>query len=255
MNHFPPDMGSAWAYSMASVILVGLISLISAAGLLLSVSKLRGFLFVAVSFAAGALYGDAFIHLIPESFERYANKTIPALYVVAGIFVFFIFEKFLHWHHSHGVDVESAIEPYGYLNLFADGVHNFMDGLLIGASYSISIPIGMTTTVAVVLHEIPQEIGDIGILIHAGFSRRRALVFNFLTALVAILGAVTALMLGELVESFAAAVLPMTAGGFIYISGSDLMPEFQKETRIWKSVVQIGAMIAGVGLMLLFDQH
>jgi zinc and cadmium transporter len=101
-----------------------------------------------------------------------------------------------------------------------------MDGLLIGASYSISIPIGMTTTIAVVLHEIPQEIGDIGILIHAGFSRRRALVFNFLTALVAILGAVTALMLGELVESFAAAVLPMTAGGFIYISGSDLLPEF-----------------------------
>lgn len=237
---------------MASVFLVSVISLIGIAGLLLNARKFRQFIFVAVSFSAGAMYGDAFIHLIPESFEKIGNKVETSLYVLTGIFAFFVLEKFLRWQHKHILaEKTDSPRPVGYLNLFADGVHNFLDGLLIGASYMTSIPIGVTTTIAVLLHEIPQEIGDFGVLIHAGFSRRRALLFNFLTACLAAAGAVSALLLGGFSETFAAVMLPVTAGSFIYISGSDLLPELQKEISFSKSAIQFAAMAAGVLLMLL----
>jgi zinc and cadmium transporter len=238
-------------YIFISVCLVSLISLIGASGFLLNAERLRQFIFVAVSFAAGAMLGDAFIHLIPESFERLANKKATSIYVLAGFFMFFVLEKFLRWQHKHtGADDGHALEPVGYLNLFADGVHNYLDGLLIGASYLINVPIGITTTIAVLLHEIPQEIGDLGVLIHVGFSKRRALLFNFLSALLAVLGAITALILGEISQAFAAVMLPVTAGGFIYIAGSDLVPELQKENSLSKSAVQFTGLAAGAALML-----
>jgi zinc and cadmium transporter len=143
------------------------------------------------------------------------------------------------------------VEPVGYVNLVADGVHNLVDGMLIGASYLAGVPVGIATTVAVILHEIPQEMGDFGVLLQAGFSRRNALLLNFGSGCLAIVGALLSLLAGSLVEGFTRVMLPFTAGGFIYIAGSDLLPELHKETRPLRSALQLLAVAVGVGLMLL----
>lgn len=238
-------------YAVASVTFVSLISLVGVVTISLSNKKLRSALFVLVSLAAGAMFGDAFVHLLPESFQRSGETLAASISVLTGILAFFVLEKFLLWRHQHTLESNDRIHPLGYLNLIADGVHNLIDGMMIGASYLVSLPIGIATTVAVIFHEIPQEIGDFGILLHAGFTKRRALFFNFLSATAAILGTAVALLVGSKLESLSAVMLPFTAGGFIYIAGSDLLPELQKELEPKKSAVQFIAMAGGMGLMLL----
>ncbi len=238
-------------YAVASVTLVSLVSLIGIVTISVSEERLRSALFVLVSLAAGAMFGDAFIHLLPESFQKSGETVMPSMSVLAGILGFFILEKFLLWRHQHTLASNHRIHPLGYLNLFADGVHNLIDGMIIGAAYLVSLPIGIATTLAVIFHEIPQEIGDFGILLHAGFTKRRALFFNFLSGTLAMLGTAVALFVGSSVESFSAVMLPFTAGGFIYIAGSDLLPELQKELAPTKSIVQLVALTMGIGLMFL----
>jgi zinc and cadmium transporter len=206
---------------------------------------------VLVSLAVGALFGDAFIHLLPESFEKSGATIDISILVLAGIFAFFILEKFLRWRHEHTIGSSMSIHPVGYMNLFADGVHNLIDGMIIGAAYLVSFSVGIATTMAVILHEIPQEIGDFGVLLHAGFSKTKALFFNFLCASLAIVGVMVALLASANVENFSTLMLPLTAGGFIYIAGSDLLPELHKELKPSKSAIQFGAMITGVALMLV----
>ncbi len=243
-------MPTVWLWTLASVLLVSLISLIGVFFISINEKGLRRILFVLVSLAVGGLFGDTFIHLLPEAF-RQSGGIGTGLYVLGGIFLFFILEKFLRWRHEHVLESESAVHPVGYINLFADGVHNLLDGMIIGASYLVSIKVGLATTMAVILHEIPQEIGDFGILVHAGFSRRRALFFNFLSASVSIIGALIALLLGFRGSTFSRFMAPLTAGGFIYIAGSDLLPELHKESKPAQSLIQMAAIIAGAGLMLL----
>ena len=242
-----------WLFAISSVVLVSLVSLVSIVALAISGSRLKQAVFVMVSLAVGAMFGDAFIHLLPESFENPRAKAATSLYVLAGIFAFFFLEKFLLWRHQHTFESADHIHPVGYMNLIADGVHNLMDGVLIGASYLISLQIGLATTAAVLLHEIPQEIGDFGVLLHAGFTKKRALLFNFLSATLAMLGTVIALAVGSGVSGFVAVVLPLGAGGFIYIAGSDLIPELNKELKPSKSLLQLASMGLGVGLMLLLS--
>jgi zinc and cadmium transporter len=163
----------------------------------------------------------------------------------------FIIEKFLHWHHCHQVsDSHTNIQPYAIMNLIGDGVHNIIDGLIIGASYLVSIPIGIATTIAVVLHEIPQEIGDFGVLIYGGLSRGRALMLNFLTALTAILGAVVSLVAASSIEGATTFLVPLAAGQFIYIAVADLIPEIHKETDWKKSLIQLALFVLGVVVMV-----
>jgi len=240
-----------WLYSIGSVVLVSLLSLVGVVTLSLSETKLKKIVFILVGLATGALFGDAFIHLLPEALGNSANKVGTAAYVLVGIFAFFILEKFLLWRHEHLLREEEPEHHVGMMNLVADGLHNLIDGMLIGASYLVDIRIGLATTLAVVLHELPQEIGDFGILLHAGFSRRRALLFNFLCASLAIMGAVVALLIGAKAAAFSDFMLPITAGGFIYIAGSDLVPELHKESDLTKSLLQFLALSVGVGLMLL----
>jgi len=243
---------SAWAWALASVFAV---SLLSFAGVLFSLifsrQRLQPTVFVMVGLAVGAMLGDTFIHLLPESFARAGASLATSLYCLAGILLFFILEKFLLWQHDHAAEHTHPIRPVGFINLVADSLHNFMDGILIGASYLVSIPIGIGTTLAVCLHEIPQEIGDFGVLLHAGFSPPKALWLNFLTAALAIAGAVLALLIGARLSPFVEAVLPLTAGGFIYIAGSDLVPELHKERQPLQAAVQLLAIGTGIGLMLL----
>jgi zinc and cadmium transporter len=220
----------------------------------ISEQRLKRVIFVMVSLAVGSLFGDAFIHLLPESFEKFGAKVEASLWVLAGIFLFFILEKFLLWRHQHtleGNHPNHSIHPVGYMNLFADGVHNFIDGTIIGASYLVSLPVGIATTLAVIFHEIPHELGNFFVLLYAGFTKTKALFFNFLTGLFAILGTLVALLVGSTVEYFSSLMLPLAAGGFIYIAGSDLVPELNKEKELSKSLVQLIAIATGVGLMLL----
>jgi zinc and cadmium transporter len=242
---------STWVYTLISVLAVSLISLIGLLSLPLEEQKLRSILLYFVSFSAGGLFADAFIHLIPEAAEKGLELKVP-IYILSGIIASFILEKFIQWRHCHIPTSEEHPHPFAYMNLFGDGVHNFIDGLIIAGSYIASFPVGVATTLAVVFHEIPQEIGDYGVLLHGGFSKNKALLFNFLTALTAILGALLALALSTIIpiENFKILLLSFAAGEFIYIAGSDLVPELHKETKPSKSLFQLIAFVFGVLIIL-----
>jgi len=243
-------MITSYIYALLGVVVVNVVSLIGVFTLSIKEETMRKYIFLLVSLAVGALLGDAFIHLIPEAFETSSNPLTVSLLVIAGLVVFFILEKFMHWHH-HGDDTqEQDIHPVGKLVLLSDGVHNFIDGIIIGISFLVSVPLGIATTLAVILHEIPQEIGDFAVLLHAGYTRKRALWLNFLSALTAVLGTLVAFMLGEAGESFTNWVLPIAAGGFIYIAVADLIPELHKTKKINHSFFQLLALILGVVLMV-----
>ncbi|MBI5182311.1 MAG: ZIP family metal transporter [Nitrospirae bacterium] len=240
-----------WIYTLGSVLIISIISFIGILGISVDRKRLKNILIFLVSFAIGGLFGDAFIHLLPEAFEKLGTNLMTSLYVLLGILIFFVLEKFIRWRHCHIPTSEEHPHPLVTMNLIGDTVHNFIDGLLIGASYTVSIPIGITTALAVVLHEIPQEIGDFGVLLHGGLSIRKAMTYNFLSALSAVLGAVISLIIGSHIEGYTLALLPVTAGGFLYIAGSDLIPELHHEVRASRSFWQLISIIMGIGVMAL----
>lgn len=240
-----------WIYALLSVIFVSLISLIGIFTFRLNEHVLKKMLIYFVGFSTGGLLGGAFFHLIPEVAETGFSVEI-ALYILSGIIVFFVVEKFIHWRHCHVPTSNIHPHSFAYMNLVGDSVHNFIDGMIIAGSYLISIPLGISTTIAVIIHEIPQEIGDYGVLIYGGFKKTEAIAFNFLTALTAIVGAVVALSLsGYFSASFPIFLASFAAGGFIYIGGSDLIPELHKETKASKSAAQLVSILLGIILMLV----
>ena len=237
-----------------SVLTVSLISLIGVTALALSAEKLKKFLFYLVSFSAGALLGDVFLHLVPELAEGGALTSVSSLIILAGIIVFFILEKLVCWRHCHIPVSRQHVHSFAAVNLVGDGLHNFIDGLIISASFIVSVPLGVATTLAVALHEIPQEMSDFGVLMHAGLTKTKALVYNYISAVFAVIGALLVFFLGNRIEFFVPMMLPFTAGGFIYIASSDLIPELHKETEVKKSVVQLAGILIGIAVMfgLLF---
>lgn len=196
-----------------------------------------------VSFAAGALLGAAFLDLIPEGVEE-SNPDVFFYYVLGGFFLFFILERFIFWYHCHeGV---CKVHPFSYLSLLGDALHNFLDGIIIAAAFMTSGVIGWTTTFAIILHEIPQEIGDYFVLIHGGFSKSKALFYNFLSAITSIFGALlTYFFLGG-EPTFAPILVGVAAGGFIYIAASDLVPELKKLPSHRESIFHFLLIILGV---------
>ncbi len=239
------------AYTLVSVVLVSLISFIGILFISIKTEKLNKIILLLVGFAAGSLFGDAIIHLLPEAFEQIENTLKISLLVIAGIFIFFVLEKFVRWRHCHIPTSKDHPHPMVTMNLIGDLVHNLIDGMIIGASYSVSIPIGLATTIAVIMHEIPQEIGDFGVFLHGGLSIKKALLLNFLSALTAIFGGVISLIAGPIVKDYSIILLPLTAGGFIYIAGSDLIPELQGCETPQMSLLQFIAMVCGVSAMTL----
>ena len=242
-------MQQIYLYTFASVIAVSTLSFTGLLALSLKEHILRKYVFLLVALAAGALFGDAFIHLLPESFEELGNGVTVGLLAISGVLLFFLLEKYLHWHHHK--DDEQQVHHTGKMILISDGVHNFIDGVVIAASYFVGIEVGIATTLAVILHEIPQEIGDFGILLHSGYTVKKALFFNFLSALLAVLGAIVALIIHESAKEIMIWIIPIAAGGFIYIAGSDLVPELHKTKNIKHSVAQFGAIILGIIAMIL----
>jgi len=245
-------MLTIYLYAFGSVLVVSLISLVGIVTLSLQKQVLHRSVMILVSLAVGALLGDAFIYLIPEAFEAFGNAVLVSSILIVSIFVFFVLEKFLHWHHhARGEEQKETVHTTGRMILISDGVHNFIDGLIIGGSYLVGIEVGIATTLAVLLHEIPQEMANFGLLVHAGFSKGKALLYNLLSAATAFIGA--AVILAGLVpeSSLSSVILPIAAGGFIYIAGSDLVPELNKKTGLRQSLWQFFMIIAGVGIMYL----
>ena len=238
-------------YILGSVALVSILSFVGVFAISVRPERLKRMFCFLIPLAVGALFGDAFFHLIPESFEEADNPALVSFLLIMGVVAFFLLEKFLRWHrHSTGESASVGESEYGHLGrliLVSDGLHNFIDGVIIGVSYLAGFEIGIATTLAIILHEIPQEIGDFGVLLYAGYERARALFYNFLSALTAVAGAMLVVLLGSLPESFIRGVVPFAAGVFIYIAGSDLVPELHRNEK-GKTVF---AEMAGLGIGLL----
>lgn len=240
-------------YQIISVFLISLVSLLGLIFFGIKADRLKKILIYFVSFSAGALFGDTFIHLIPE-IANSGFTIFSSLGILAGIVMMFILEKIIHWHHCHSTDNSKEHKhPVTYISLTGDALHNFIDGIIIAASYLISFSAGIATTLAVLLHEIPHELGNFSILIHGGLSRSKALVFNFLTALTAIFGTLLTLWFSSFTQSIQAILVPIAAGTFIYIAGSDLVPELHKhsQNKLADSLLQLLAFVLGIAIMAL----
>jgi zinc and cadmium transporter len=241
-----PMINFLWA--LGASLTVSLISLVGIISLLLKERFLQEVLLLLVGFSAGGLIGGAFLHLLPEAIKEAGPEGIFLL-VVLGFVLFFVLERYIHWRHCH---LEGCkVHIFSYLNLVGDGIHNFMDGLAIGASFTVSLHFGVVTSLVIIFHEIPQEIGDFGVLLYGGFSRWQALIYNFLTALLCVLGVVCGYPLASKAGSFAGALMPLVAGGFIYIAGCDLLPQLHKEMDLKKSTFSLAAFLCGIGFVLL----
>ena len=236
---------------LLSTFLVSLISLIGILTFAVNDKLLQKITFSLIGFSAGALIGGAFLHLLPEALKE-TNNTAVFYYLILGLVLFFLLERYVHWRHCHEENCD--IHPFTYLNLIGDGLHNFIDGMVIAASFLVSFKLGAVTTMAIVLHEIPQELGDFGVLIFGGFSKQKALFYNFLIALTAMLGAVAGYFIIGFTKGFSHFIMPLTAGGFIYIATSDLIPEIHKETDLRRSSLAFIAFLLGIIFMALAKQ-
>ena len=233
-----------------STVLVSLLSLIGVFTLALNDKVLRKIVNFLVDLSIGVLLGVAFLDLLPEAVAKSGGTGANIfLYALAGFFLFFLIENLLHWRHCHEKDCP-AHNTFAYINLLGDAVHNFTDGLIIGASFVASFGLGLASVIAVILHEIPNEFGNFGILIYAGFKKSKALFFNFITALTAVLGGIMGFYLSANINNFIVFLLPFAAGGFIYIAASDLIPETRKKEKLGRLMYSFG--IAVLGFLLIY---
>jgi len=239
------------AYIILATIVVSLISFVGVITLTLKDQILNKILLILIGLSAGALMGGAFLHLLPETVESSEKFNVPLLnlflFVLVGFILFFLIEKVLHWRHCH--KGECDVHTFQYMNLIGDSIHNFIDGLIMAASFVVSIPLGITTTIAISFHEIPQEIGDFGVLIYGGFSKKKAIALNFLVALTAVIGGIVGYFISSRIENTVLYILPFAAGGFIYIAATDLVPEIRKELDMKKYMATLLVFICGILIM------
>lgn len=231
-------------FILLSTFLVSLIAFIGILTFLMKEQLVKKILLILVALSAGALIGSSFFHLILEASEFLSYREI-SFFTLLGFIILFLVEKIIHWRHCH--EARCKVHTFGYVNLIGDGVHNFIDGLIIAASFLSSFKLGLITSLTVILHEIPQEIGDFGVLVYAGLSRKKALFFNFLSALIAIFGGLFGYFIPS--EYVLKVLLPFAAGGFIYIAASDLIPEIREEVKMKRSLVEFGIFLLGIFLM------
>lgn len=226
-------------------LLMALIALVGSISLVLPARVLERLLLPLVALAAGTLLGGAFFHMIPAAIRTLGNGLSVYVWILAGFVTFFAFEQFLHWHHCHRPLGEHR--PLTYLVLIADGLHNFIGGLAVAGAFLIDIEVGITAWLAAAAHEIPQELGDFGILVHGGWKPRRALLFNLLSALTFLAGGLIAYATSSAVDvSF---LLPFAAGNFIYIAAADLIPEVRGNESAKINVIHFLALLLGLALL------
>ena len=241
---------NALGWILASTFLMSLVAWVGVLALFLREELLDRILLVLVALAAGALIGGAFLHLLPNAIATLdGGDTLPVfLALIVGFCLFYVPEQFIHWHHHHAATHER--EPVTYLVLLSDSIHNFIDGLVIAGSFVVGVPVGVVTSLAIALHEIPQEIGDFGVLVYGGFDRRRALVLNYLTQVTVIAGGVAGYAFADAIAGAPTLLLSFAAGSFVYIASSDLIPEIKDEQSVRRSFVYFGVFLLGIVLML-----
>ncbi len=243
--------------TIVATFVVSLLSLVGIYALSLKEQTLHRILLILVAFSAGSILGAAYFDLLPEAIEFFEAESIVYIYVTMGFILFFFLERFIYWYHGHGheSDISAkvadgvATKGFAYLNLIGDGIHNFVDGMVIAASFLIGFSVGLATTVAVIFHELPQEMGDYGILVYAGFKRSRALLLNFVVALSVVVGGLSAVFLIGMIETLSGILIALLAGGFIYLAASELIPELHEERNFKKSVIQFVILILGIALI------
>ncbi|UCD96658.1 MAG: ZIP family metal transporter [Candidatus Bathyarchaeota archaeon] len=241
-----------WSWIILSTFTISLIAFIGALVLFLKERVLSKILLVLVAFSAGALIGGAFLHLIPEAILEFGVDEMKLMilfsYLLAGFSTFFVLEQLIRWHHHHATS-HPKIMPFSYLILISDGLHNFIDGVVVAASFMVGFPVGIATAIAIGLHEIPQEIGDFGVLVHGGFKKGRALLLNYCSAITVIFGGIIGYLLyGWLGESIVF-LLPFAAGNFIYIATTDLIPEIRFKQSLMKTLLRFTIFLIGMALM------
>lgn len=244
-------MLNIYFYTIISVLMVSALSLIGILAIIIKRDNLNKIILFLIALSAGTLLGDSFIHLIPEAIANNRDGNLW-FYLIAGILTFFVLEKIVHWRHCHVPTSTNHPHPVGLMNLVGDGLHNFIDGIIIAGSFLISPTLGLATVIAVISHEVPQEIGDFAVLIYAGYSKLKALFYNFISAALAIAGAIFTLIIGGQTKSLIDFIIPFTAGGFIYIATSDLFPELKKDnTSLKYAFFQLFSILLGIAIMLL----
>jgi zinc and cadmium transporter len=245
---------NTFVWIVTTTFLISLIALVGALVLTVKEKILDKILLILVAFSAGALIGGAFLHLIPEAILEMSVDETSLLtaftYLLVGFCTFFVLEQVIRWHHHHTTS-HPKIMPLSYLVLLSDGVHNFIDGLIIAASFTVSFSIGIVTALAIALHEIPQEIGDFGVLIYGGVQKRKALLLNFISASTVLFGGIVGYLLQNWIGESIVFLLPFAAGIFIYIAGSDLIPEIRFKENPTQSLLRFIVFIAGIGVMLI----
>lgn len=241
-------------YIIVSLLIISAVSLIGALYFAFSEKVLNKSLPWLVAFAAGALLGVGLLDLIPESLEALGETAL--YYTAAGIILFLVFEQVLHWHHEHHHDCDECEKKenkkvMGYSVLVGDGFHNFLDGVIVASAFLVSVPVGIATAMAMILHEIPQELGDFAVLIHSGFSKSRALLWNLLSALVAVIGGLVAYFSLQSIQQVVPYIIAIGAGGFIYIALVDLFAELKTGKYLPARFGQVAILILGIIAMLL----
>lgn len=236
---------------IVSLSLVSLVSLVGAVYLLMRRQQVERWMPVMVGFATGALLAVSFFDLLPESFAALGG--VAPMYILAGLLVFLLFEQVLHLHHEHRNDCDDCKPKSvtGYSILLVDGLHNFLDGVLVASAFLISPAVGVATTTAVVVHEIPQELGDYAVLVHSGFKPARALLWNLLSALLAILGGLFGYFFLNNAERLTPYFVAVGAGGLMYIALVDLLGEIRAHGKTRERWAQILAMLVGLALLLV----
>lgn len=246
-----PSMFSAPVLSLLSVLGVSLLSLLGILFFLFEADLIERTLLYIVSFSTGALMGDVFLHILPDMAKDQTFFSRAVLVVLGGILFSFVVEKIIHWRHCHVIADEPHTHhhPVGVLSIVGESIHNFIDGIVIASSFLASVPIGVSTTLAVLFHEIPHEIGNFAVLLHSGYGKKKALLLNVLSASASILGTLAVLLVSHSLQSLTSYLLPFAAGNLLYIAGSDLIPELHKHTKFHQGVIQFLAMTAGMAFM------
>lgn len=244
-------------YPLIAVIIVSLISVVVAIPLLLKKKISQDSLLFLLSMSVGVLLSTVFINFLPEIYGEHVHEValLSPLMILAGFLVMFIVEKFIHAHHDHNCEGEHCGHSHAYnlapVNLIGDGIHNFIDGLVIAGSFAVSTAVGVTATLSIIFHEIPQEIADFGVLLYAGLSKKKALLFNFLSALTSVLGVVLGVYLIKNIHGFVEFIIPFAAGNFIYIAATNLLPQLHRHCGLKESIMHFAAILMGIGIVVL----
>lgn len=238
---------STLGWILVAGLAMSLLALVGMVTVLMPPARLERIVLPIVGLAAGSLLGGATFHMLPESIDAIGNRLGVYVAFVAGFVVVFVLEQFLHWHHCHRAN-HTTHRPLGYLILMADGLHNFIGGLAVGGAFVVDIRVGIVAWLVAAAHEVPQELGDFGVLMHSGWQRRSALLWNFASALTFLLGALVAYAMAEHIE--VAYLLPFAAGNFVYIAAADLLPEIAAEEHTRDKIETTAAFFAGLAILL-----